>query len=108
MANHPISPKSSMESNALSNSDLTLNCKIEALQKLALNIAMEASSFGPTSWPDVEKGINLWEELRTYEQRLIQQALLLSGGKQNKAALLLGVPASTLHAKIKQFGLANE
>ncbi len=97
-----------MESNFQSNTDVTLHGKIEALQKLALNIAMDTNSLGPTNWPDVEKGINLWEELRTYEQRLIQQALLLSGGRQNKAALLLGIPASTLNAKIKQLGLLNE
>ena len=97
-----------MESNLQSNSDLTLAGKIAALQKLALNIALEANSFGPKSWPDLEKGINLWEELRSYEQRLIQHALLLAGGKQNKAARLLGVSASTLNAKIKQFGLLDE
>jgi DNA-binding NtrC family response regulator len=46
--------------------------------------------------------------LRNYELRLIQHALVISGGKQNKAALLLGVSTSTLNAKIKRLGLLNE
>lgn len=97
-----------MEPNLQSDRDLTLTCKIEALQKLALNIAREANSFGPKNWPDLENGINLWEELRNYEQQLIQHALALAGGKQKKAAALLGIPASTLNAKIKQYGLLHE
>ncbi|MBS1809078.1 MAG: hypothetical protein JST84_13020 [Acidobacteria bacterium] len=97
-----------METNLQATTDGTLHCKIEALQKLAMKIAMEASSFGPTSWPDLEKGINLWEEMRNYEQRLIQQALAIAGGRQNKAAMLLGIPASTLNAKLKQYERSSD
>jgi DNA-binding NtrC family response regulator len=97
-----------MESDLQANVDLSLHSKIEALQKLALHIALEANSFAPKSWLKLENGINLWEELRNYEQRLIRQALALSGGKQNKAASLLGISSSTLNAKIKRLGLLHE
>jgi len=54
---------------------------------------------------DVLQGISLHEEVRRYERELICAALAHTMGHQLKAARLLGVKATTLNAKIKQYGI---
>ena len=54
---------------------------------------------------DVRSGINLHDEVRCYEISLIRQALFYTNGKQSAAAALLNLSPSTLHAKLKTFGL---
>jgi DNA-binding NtrC family response regulator len=46
--------------------------------------------------------------LADIEANLIRQALRLSGGHQAKAAVSLGLPASTLRSKIEKYGLRSE
>ena len=49
------------------------------------------------------KHFNLEIRVRQFEIGLIVQALIKTGGKQNRAANLLGVKKSTLNAKIKRY-----
>lgn len=49
--------------------------------------------------------IDFYGEVERYEIELIRMALLHCGGIQKQAARLLGLKATTLHAKIKHYGL---
>lgn len=52
------------------------------------------------------EGINLYDEMREYEIGLIRWALQQAHGKQVTAARLLGIRATTLNNKIKQYHIA--
>jgi DNA-binding NtrC family response regulator len=51
-----------------------------------------------------EVGIDFYREIELYEMELIKRALRRAGGCQRRAAELLGLNPTTLHAKIKHFG----
>jgi DNA-binding protein Fis len=53
----------------------------------------------------LDQGVNLMTEVRRFERGIIERALELTKGNQKRAAKLLGLHSSTLHAKIKKFGL---
>lgn len=55
---------------------------------------------------DPDQGINLYDEMRDYEIQLIRWALQQAHGKQVIAAKLLGIRATTLNNKIKQYNIA--
>ena len=48
---------------------------------------------------------DLSERVREFEVKLIRAALLKTGGNQRRAASLLGVKNTTLHNKIKSYGI---
>jgi DNA-binding NtrC family response regulator len=49
--------------------------------------------------------LSLKDELCRFEIEMIRKALLQTGGHQSRAARLLGVKVSTLHEKIKRYGI---
>jgi DNA-binding NtrC family response regulator len=53
----------------------------------------------------IDQGVNLMAEARRFERGIIERALELTKGNQKHAAKLLGLQSSTLHAKIKKYGL---
>lgn len=53
-----------------------------------------------------ESGVDFFAEVRRFETRLIGRALQLTGGNQARAARMLGMGATTLNYKIKQYELA--
>jgi DNA-binding protein Fis len=55
---------------------------------------------------DPKLGINLVEEVRRLEIELISYALKCTHGHQREAARLLGLKATTLHAKLKHYRIA--
>lgn len=50
-------------------------------------------------------GINFYDEVERYEIELIRNALNRCGGNQSQAAKLLHLNSTTLHAKMKHYGL---
>jgi len=54
---------------------------------------------------DIGRGIDFYEEVSRFEVALITRALVETGGQQRRAARLLGLKATTLNAKIKQYGI---
>jgi PAS domain S-box-containing protein len=56
---------------------------------------------------DVEKGVDFNGEVRRFEINLIQRALKETGGNQKKAARLLNLKHTTLHTKVKRYGLLS-
>ena len=49
----------------------------------------------------------LSEMVRDFEIKLIRTALVKTGGNQRRAAFLLGVKTTTLHNKIKMYGIES-
>ena len=45
------------------------------------------------------------EQIRTLERQIIQERLLANGGNQRRTAAELGMAKSTLHDRIKNYGL---
>ena len=55
--------------------------------------------------PDLRKPINFYDEVKSFEISLIRQALRMSGGSQLQAAALLGLNATTLNSKVKNYSI---
>jgi DNA-binding protein Fis len=53
----------------------------------------------------LDQGVDLMAEVRRFERGIIERALELTIGNQKLAAKLLGLHSSTLHAKIKKYGM---
>jgi DNA-binding protein Fis len=52
---------------------------------------------------EIQDRVDLFEEVRKFETRLIKRALLHAGGNQRITARLLGINTSTLNMKIKRY-----
>ena len=50
---------------------------------------------------------DLNKRVKEFEIKLIRAALLKTGGNQRRAASLLGLKSTTLHNKIKTYGINN-
>jgi transcriptional regulator with GAF, ATPase, and Fis domain len=79
--------------------------RFEALKALSQSILREVDSLRLEENVAVSPKINLAEEVQNYEADLIRWALLRCGGKQRRAAKLLGVKVTTLNSKIKRLGV---
>ena len=93
--------------NSISEEILKQN-QLEALKSLSLLLVREINSLEErqtTSENEIEseKSISLLKELQRFEVNMIRCALIRSMGKQNKAAKLLGLNTTTLHAKIRRY-----
>lgn len=82
-----------------------LEAKIELLKDVTHALMQEVSTLDIPREVDVRRGVDLYEEMRRYEVRLIRQALSHTGGNQVRAARLLNVNATTLNSKIKRFNI---
>jgi len=51
------------------------------------------------------EAFDLNDRVREFEIKLIRAALLRSGGNQRRAATILGLKTTTLHNKIKSYGI---
>jgi len=54
---------------------------------------------------DPEEGIDFYENVARFEIQLIESALEVSGGRQNRAAKLLNMRTSTLCSKMKNLNI---
>jgi DNA-binding NtrC family response regulator len=76
--------------------------EMDALRSQIRSLLHEASLRTMPVNIDSEKGIDFYENVALFEIHLIESALEMSGGRQNYAAKLLNMKASTLCTKIKQ------
>jgi transcriptional regulator with GAF, ATPase, and Fis domain len=83
----------------------TLSAKITTLKRSVFVLLKEIKRLEMTPFADISRGIDLSDELRRFEIRLIQRALEETGGHQAHAARLLGINVTTLHSKIKRYGI---
>jgi transcriptional regulator with GAF, ATPase, and Fis domain len=68
--------------------------------------SLDEKSILPPNQEDSEP-IDFYEETRRFEIALIKRALRQTNGHQVLAARLLNLNPTTLHAKIKQYGLKS-
>jgi transcriptional regulator with GAF, ATPase, and Fis domain len=83
--------------------EATLSNHVEVLKDLAQALIREIDRLRNTQLPDVERGINFYQEVERFEINLIRSALERTGGHQTRAARLLGVNVTTLNHKIKRY-----
>jgi len=84
--------------------------KVDQLVMLAKALADEVETLKAELATDqnhnyLNSGIDFYDEVERYEIELIRSALNQSGGNQVQAAKLLQLKSTTLHAKMKQYGL---
>lgn len=78
--------------------------QVSALKVLSSALLSEVEALEARSG-QFEGHINLSEEVKNFEVGLIRNALIRTGGRQRRAARLLGVKITTLNAKIKRYGI---
>ena len=78
------------------------------IRSLATTLISEIDSLGDIDTTLGSSGsVVLSEMVRDFEIKLIRTALLNTGGNQRRAAFLLGVKTTTLHNKIKMYGIES-
>lgn len=82
--------------------------RLEALKVLALALLSEIDALGQISSHGPQRTINLADEVRRFETDLIRGALMQTGGRQRRAARLLGMKVPTLHAKMKRYQINSD
>ncbi len=79
--------------------------QLETLRKTVRNLLLEVDEKSRPVQIDVENGIDFYETVARFEAQLIESALHVTGGRQNRAAGLLRLRKSTLNSKMKQLNL---
>ena len=82
------------------------DARIAALKVLALTLLAEIESL-ETRINTSESSLNLQDEVHRFEAALIRVALSKTGGRQRRAARLLGTKVTTLNTKIKRYGIVS-
>ena len=80
-----------------------LESRINCLKILALSLLREIASVEKVGESEGRNSIDLHAEVRRFEAELIRSALIQTGGRQRKAARLLGTKITTLNTKIKRY-----
>jgi transcriptional regulator with GAF, ATPase, and Fis domain len=81
------------------------NAKITTLKQNVSVLLKEIRELETMPSADISCGIDLSDELRRFEIRLIKRALEETGGHQTHSARLLGLNVTTLNSKIKRYGI---
>ncbi|HEV7746092.1 MAG TPA: helix-turn-helix domain-containing protein [Pyrinomonadaceae bacterium] len=79
--------------------------KREILKTVAYTLLRQVYGVTEPQAVDVSQGVDFYDEVRRFEISLIQQALFYTSGKQTAAAALLNLNVTTLHSKIKFYGI---
>ena len=83
---------------------LAESIRIKLLKVLTLTLLRELEGVGIEPSRTAEK-FDLQTEVQHFEAELIRSALIMTGGRQRRAAKLLGMKVTTLHSKIRRYGL---
>ena len=83
----------------------TVDARISSLKVLALSLLNKIESLQEEVSSDTVAELDLQAEIRNFEAELIRNALISTGGRQRRAAHLLGMKVTTLNTKIKRYGI---
>src|SRR6266403_2059698 len=86
--------------------EATLDNRLDALKDVALTLLQAVDSMR-TAEQSRDHNVRLHDEVQRFESELIRTALERTGGNQARAARLLGVKHTTLHAKIKRYQIRS-
>ncbi len=76
--------------------------RIASLKVLALTLLRQVESLEKQMATGTVSELNLQNEVQRFEAAIIRSALAKTGGRQRRAARLLGVKVTTLNTKIKR------
>ena len=85
--------------------EITVECLRPEVRQPELARQMIQNSEGSSGDIDISRGINFYEQVRSFEIDLITRALDQTSGHQSRAARLLGLNATTLNSKIKSYNI---
>ena len=77
--------------------------RIDCVKVLALTLLREIESL-ENAEGDISD-FNLTKETRHFESEMIRSALIKTGGRQRRAARLLGMKVTTLNTKVRRYGI---
>jgi len=80
-----------------------IDARISALKILALSLLRQVETLENQSAGETLPDWDLQLEVRSFEAELIRNALIRTGGRQRRAAHLLGMKVTTLNTKIKRY-----
>jgi transcriptional regulator with GAF, ATPase, and Fis domain len=92
-------PQNEEEELALAGSNLS------SLKELTFKLLRKVESIGEVHTPDIEGGLDFYQEVSRFEIDLIKRALTQTGGHQRRAARLLNLKVTTLNSKIKHYNI---
>lgn len=78
---------------------------ITSLRELTFKLLRKVESIGEAQAPDIENGVDFYDEVSRFEIDLIKRALIQTGGHQRRAAKLLNLKVTTLNSKIKHYNI---
>ena len=81
------------------------DARIASLKVLVFTLLNEIESLENRLEFSEASAFNLQEEVHRFEAALIRIALSKTGGRQRRAARLLGTKVTTLNTKIKRYGI---
>jgi transcriptional regulator with GAF, ATPase, and Fis domain len=81
------------------------DARIASLKVLVLTLLTEIESL-ENRIDSFDAPLNLQEEVHRFEAALIRVALNKTGGRQRRAARLLGTKVTTLNTKIRRYGIS--
>ncbi|MGD9560892.1 MAG: helix-turn-helix domain-containing protein [Pyrinomonadaceae bacterium] len=79
---------------------------VSLIKALAATLLTEIDSLENDDISMGDDAFDLAEQVRAFEVKLIKTALVKTQGNQRRAASLLGVKNTTLHNKIKTYGIS--
>jgi DNA-binding NtrC family response regulator len=80
-----------------------IDARISALKILALSLLRQVDTLENQSSGETLPDWDLQLEVRRFEAELIRNALIRTGGRQRRAAHLLGMKVTTLNTKIRRY-----
>lgn len=81
------------------------DARLASLKVLAHTLLRQVESLETLFSNETSTQLNLHDEVQRFEAAIIRSALLKTGGRQRRAARLLGVKVTTLNTKIKRLGI---
>lgn len=90
------------------NSSTAADERVETLKVLMLALLKEVEKLGKPDSHDTEIPMDLRQEVCRFEADIIRRALIRTGGRQRRAARLLGLTGPTLNRKIKRYGIDRD
>ena len=84
------------------------DAQVAALRVLAVSLLKQIETLEEDANEDIGKELNLHDQVQQFEAALIRSALEKTGGRQRRAARLLGVKVTTLNTKIKRLRINVE
>lgn len=85
-----------------------LDSRIEGIMVLAHALMREVASLKEHSASLRFANLNVADEVHRFEEEILRCALRRTGGRQRRAAKLLGMKVTTLNTKIKRYQISTE